>query len=58
MDFNASIGQVMAKSGEHLCDFVSVNTANLTLIRRDSYMSHMKSGIKPDTLAALRTAPL
>ena len=32
--------------------------ANLTLIRRDSYLSYLKAGIKPDTLAALRTAPL
>ena len=32
--------------------------ANLTLARRDSYLSHVKSGIKLDTLAALRTAPL
>ena len=40
----------MAKSMEH---FVFVNMANLTLIRRDSYLSHL-----PDTLSALRTAPL
>ena len=31
---------------------------NLTLARHDSYLNHMKNGIKPDTLAALRTAPL
>ena len=31
---------------------------NLTLARRDSYLTHVKTGIKPDTLAALRTAPL
>ena len=58
MDFNASISQAMAKMMEHLCDFVFVSMANLTLIRRDAYLSHLKSGIKPDTLAALRTAPL
>ena len=28
------------------------------LARRNSYLSHLKAGIKPDTLAALRTAPL
>ena len=32
--------------------------ANLTLVRRDSYLSYLKAGIKPDTLAALRTVPL
>ena len=48
----------MAKSMEHLTDFVFVNMANLTLIRRDSYLSYLKAGIKADTLAALRTAPL
>ena len=31
---------------------------NLTLARRDAYLTLVKSGIKPDTLAALRTAPL
>ena len=58
MDFNASISQAMAKTMEHLSDFVFVSIANLTLLRRDSYQPHMRSGIKPDTLAALRTAPL
>ena len=31
---------------------------NLTLARRDAYLTHVKSGIKPDTVAALRTVPL
>ena len=31
---------------------------NLTLARRDAYLTHVKSGIKPDTIAALRAAPL
>ena len=31
---------------------------NLTLARRDAYLNHVKNGIKPDTLAALRTASL
>ena len=31
---------------------------NLTLARRDAYLIHLKNGVKPDTLAALRTAPL
>ena len=57
VDFNSSICQAMAKSMEHLTDFVLVNMANLTLLRRDSYLSYLKAGIKPDTLAVLRTAP-
>ena len=57
-DFNASISQAMAKTMEHLSDFVFVTMANTTLARRDAYLSHLKLGIKPDTLATLRTAPL
>ena len=49
-----SCGETM----EHLTDFVFVSMGNLTLARRDSYLTHVKSGIKPDTLSALRTAPL
>ena len=56
MDFNSSICQAMAKSMEHLTDFV--NMANVALLRRDSYLAYLKAGIKADTLAALRTAPL
>ena len=43
---------------EHLTYFMCVSMVNLTLARRDSYLTHLKSGIKPDTLIALRTAPL
>ena len=35
MDFNSSICQAIAKSVEHLTDFVFVNMANVTLLRRD-----------------------
>ena len=57
-DFNSGITQAMAKTFEHLTDFVFVTVANSTLTRRDAYLSHLKAGIKPDTLAALRTGPL
>ena len=43
---------------EHLTDFVFITMGNTTLVRRDSYLSHLKNGIKSDTLAALRAAPL
>ena len=42
-----------------LCLFVGVGDwGNLTLARRDTYLNHVKNGIKPDSLAALRMAPL
>ena len=53
MDINPSISQTMAKTMEHLSDFVFVSMANLTLARQDSYLSHLRTGIKLDTLAAL-----
>ena len=58
MNFNSSITQAAAKTMEHLTDFVFITMGNSTLARRDAYLSHLKHGIKPDTFAALRTAPL
>ena len=58
MEFNSSITQAAAKAMEHLTDFVFITMGNLTLARRDAYLNHVKNGIKLDTLAALRTAPL
>ena len=58
MDFNSSITHAAAKTMEHLSDFVFISMGNLTLARRDAYLTHVKSGVKPDTVAALRTAPL
>ena len=58
MDFNSSITQAAAKSMEHLSEFVFVTMGNLTLVRRDAYLSHLRTGIEPDTLTALRSAPL
>ena len=58
MDFNASITQAAAKVMEHLTDFVFITMGNLTLACRDVYLNHLKNGIKPDALAALRTGPL
>ena len=57
MDFNSSITQAAAKSMEHLSEFVFITMGNLTLIRRDAYFSHLRTGIKPDTLTALRSGP-
>ena len=57
MNFNASITECMAKAMEHLSDFAFVSMANVTLVRWDSYLAHVKSGLKQDTLAALCQAP-
>ena len=44
---------------EHLTEFVFVSMGNLTLARRDAYLNHrLNFGIKPDTVAASRTAQL
>ena len=48
----------MAKTIEHLSEFVFINVANLTLATRDMYLSHTKAGIKQDTLSVLRQAPI
>ena len=58
MTFNSSITQATAKVMEHLTDFTFITMANSTLARRDAYLGHLKNGIKQDTFAALRTAPL
>ena len=58
LDFNSSVCHSMAKSMEHLTEFVFVNMANTTLLRRDSYLAYLKAGVKADTLHALCTAPL
>ena len=58
LDFNASVCQSMAKAMEHLTEFVFVNMANATLLRRDSYLAYLKAGVKADTLNALHTFPL
>ena len=39
MDFNSGITQTMAKTLEHLSDFVFVTVANTTLARRDSFIT-------------------
>ena len=58
MDFNASIFQAAAKTMEHLSEFVFISMANLTLTRRDSYLTHVKTGIKADTVAPIHISTL
>ena len=58
MYFSTSITQCLAKAMAHLSFFAFVSMANVTLISRNSYLDHVKSGLKKDTLAALNQAPL
>ena len=43
---------------QHLADSLFVNLTNLVLIHHDSYLEHVKQGIKLDTWNLLRNAPL
>ena len=47
--FNWSITQAMAHTMQDLFDGVFIKVAILTLARRDSYLEHLKAGIKQDT---------
>ena len=56
--FNRSISQGMQRTMQDLSEGVFISMANLTLARRDSYLEFIRGGVKPDTLAALRTSPV
>ena len=56
--FHQDVSIAMGTSLQHLADSLFVNMANLILLRRDSYLEHVKPGIKPDTRYQLRNAPL
>ena len=49
LNFNQGISQHMAKTVEHLSDFVIITMANATLPRRDASLVQVKSGNKPHT---------
>ena len=55
---NQSVSFAMEKSLQHLSDFTFVQMANLTLVRRDSFLEYIKPGVKPDTFSALRNCLL
>ena len=52
--FNRSITQAMARTMQDLSEGIFINVANLSLTCRDSYLDYIKSGIKQDTLTALK----
>ena len=56
--FNQNVSFAMRKSLQHLSDFTFTQMANFTLVGRDSYLKHLKQGVKPDNFSALRNCPL
>ena len=56
--FNQNVSFCMGKAMQHLADILFVQMGNVTLLRRDAYLDHLKQGIKPDTWCALRNSPL
>ena len=58
LPFHQNVSITMGTSLQHLADSPFVNMANLVLLRRDSYLEHIKPGVKPDTWNRLRNAPL
>ena len=58
MDFDLSISLAMAKTMQHLSEFVFISMTNLTLALRDSYLDHLRSGIEQDTLGCSQKCSL
>ena len=56
--FNQNVSFAMGKALQHLSDFTFIQKANLILLTRNSYLEHLKQGVKPDTFSALRNCPL
>ena len=48
----------MQRTMQDLSEGVFISMANLTLAHQDSYLKFLCGGVKPDTLTALRTAPV
>ena len=56
--FNHQVSFCMGKAMQHLADILFVQMENITLLRRDACLDHLKQGIKPDTWCALHNSPL
>ena len=54
--FHQNVSVAMGTALQHLADSLFASLANLVLLRRDSYLDHVKSGIKRDTWNMLRNA--
>ena len=58
LNFNQAFTANLAMSMGALTDMAVTDLANVTLLRRDAYLEHVKRGIKVDTLRDLRMAPV
>ena len=56
--FNQSISQSMARMMQDLSEGVFINMANFTLARRNSYLDYLHTGVKQDTVNALKMSPV
>ena len=56
--FNRSISPAMARTMQDLSEGVFISMANFTLACRGSCLEYLHSGVKQDTLNALRTSPV
>ena len=48
----------MARTMQGLSEGVFINMGNFTLARKDSYLDYLHTGVKQDTVNALRTSPV
>ena len=56
--FNRRLSQSLSRTFRDLSEGVFVMLGNTVLLRRDSFLDYIKPGLKPDTWASLRSAPL
>ena len=55
--FARKVSTAISRTVRDISEGVFNNFVNVTLQRRDSYLEHLRPGIKPDTALKLRTAP-
>ena len=58
VSFNQAISGNLARAVSDMTGGILVDLANITLVRRDSYLANVRFGVKEDTLLALRTSPV
>ena len=56
--FHSNVSVALGTALQHLADSLFIQLANFILLRRDSYLEFVKTGLKPDTWNRLRNAPL
>ena len=58
LSFDHRVTASLRQSVKDLTESVFVDLGNLVLLRRDSYLEHLRPGVKADTAAALRSSAL